>query len=87
MSSEFNSLDQLYTTKELADKLGVKPATISRYRYAEPRLPYLRFGRTVLFIESQVTEWLLQYQAIPDPYRIDRMRRLAKKKKNAKEIL
>lgn len=71
------SLGELLTKQELADKLGLKPATVSIMRFREPRLPYIRFGAHLFFSETQVVWFLNKYQReVPDPYYIDRMRRV-----------
>lgn len=74
---EITSLDDLIGKDELAERLGLRPATLSLMRFGTPRLPYLRFGRHIWFSKTQVVWFLNQYQrTVPDPYYVDRMRRL-----------
>lgn len=70
------SLSELWSMKELCDKLGLRPATVHKMRVAEPQLPYLRLGAHVFFIEAQVVAFINEWQKQPDPYYVDRMRRM-----------
>jgi hypothetical protein len=71
------NLGQLISLKELSDKFNMKPAVVSKMRWGDPKLPYVRIGNGVFFFEPQVVWWLNKWQKEkPDPYYVDRMRRL-----------
>lgn len=71
------SLDELISKEDLAKKLLVQPATVSRWRFGNPPLPYIRFLGHVWFAESQVVWWINRWQReVPDSYYTDRMRRV-----------
>lgn len=71
------SLDELISKEDLATKLGVTPATVSRWRFGSPPLPYVRLMGHVWFAHSQIVWWMNRYQhEVPDPYYTDRMRRV-----------
>lgn|SRR5574338_78175 len=72
--------DDLVTREYLAEWFGVAQSTVDQWRYGRqgrmPPMPYLRIGNTTYFSKTQLTWWLNQYQALPDPYFIERMRRI-----------
>lgn len=72
--------EDLITREELAAKFKVTPVTVDHWRYGRggtmPPMPYIRLGNTMYFSKVQIVWWLNQYQQQPDPYFIERMRRL-----------
>ncbi len=53
----FDSLPQLLTINQLADRLGSTPRHVRRL-VAERRVPYLKVGRFVRFDPAEIAAWL-----------------------------
>lgn len=53
----FDSLPQLLTINQLADRLGSTPRHGCRL-VAERRVPYLKVGRLVRFDPAEISAWL-----------------------------
>jgi excisionase family DNA binding protein len=53
----FDSLPQLLTINQLADRLGGTPRHVRRL-VAERRVPYLKVGRFVRFDPAEIAAWL-----------------------------
>lgn len=51
-------MNNLMTTKQLADKLQVAEITIRKWR--EKGLPFVKLGRAVRFETEAVNEWIKQ---------------------------
>lgn len=51
-------MSELLTTKEVATRLKVNPATVNRWRKEEKPVPFLQVGRQVRFEMEKVIEWL-----------------------------
>jgi excisionase family DNA binding protein len=50
-----------YTVKELAEKLGVHPNTIMKWRYKNA-IPYIKTGRLIRFPKVEIEKRLLNGQ-------------------------
>lgn len=49
-------MEQLLTTKQIAEKLQIAEITV--YKWREKGMPYKQFGRTVRFDYDEVLEWI-----------------------------
>ena len=64
------SLEELHTTKELAEILRISPNLIHKWRL-KMGMPYIRFGKFPYFSETQVVHWMNNYQrTVPDRQKI-----------------
>ena len=55
-------MNNLMTTKQLADKLQVAEITIRKWR--ETGLPFVKLGRAVRFEPEAVNEWIKQQNKV-----------------------
>ena len=51
-------LEQLLTENQLADKTGISPRTLQKWRWEGGGPPYIKLGRSVRYRLSDVLEWL-----------------------------
>jgi excisionase family DNA binding protein len=52
-------MDKLMTRKELAEMLGLSPATLARWKWAgEDSPPCIKIGKSVRYRREDVMEWL-----------------------------
>lgn len=75
-----NFEDDLVTLEYLAERFNVSPKTVTQWRYGRqgrmPLMPFIRLGNTTYFSKVQITWWVNELQKQPDPYFIERMRRI-----------
>ena len=51
-------MDRLLTPKEVADILGVKPKTLTRWRMKKIGVAFLQVGTTIRYDPKDVAEWM-----------------------------
>lgn len=58
-------MEKLMTRKELAEMLGLSPATLARWKWAgEDGPPCIKIGRTVRYRHDDVMQWLYRRAGI-----------------------
>lgn len=50
--------DKVWTIEQLAERLSVHPATLARWRSEGTGPDYIKVGRTILYPESAIQDWL-----------------------------
>jgi predicted DNA-binding transcriptional regulator AlpA len=50
--------DEIKTSNEVADRLKIKPKTLSEWRSAGKGPKFFRVGRTIRYRESEIRSWL-----------------------------
>ena len=62
--------ERLLTVRELADVLGIAPATLLDWcERKPPEVPHFKIGRAIRFRESEVLTWLESCRRGPAPVR------------------
>jgi len=60
-------MDKLMTRKELAEMLGLSPATLARWKWAgEDSPPCIKIGKSVRYRREDVMEWLYRRAGLND---------------------
>lgn len=58
---------RLLSTKEAAEFIGIKPATLEHWRWENVGPPYLKVGRAVRYRKLDLILWLEGQQVEPQP--------------------
>jgi excisionase family DNA binding protein len=61
------SREPLLTAADVADQLGIPASTLANWRYQGHGPRYLRIGRHVRYLPSDVDEWLRHQRVRPTP--------------------
>ena len=51
-------MGMLLTTEQVAQRLGLKPNTLEKWRITGEGIPHIRVGRSIRYSSEDVDEWL-----------------------------